>query len=579
MDRDRIIRQIAKSNIKAEGKRTVLTVGEMLGQGGNGVAFVVKSAAKEFVAKFYVPPDKRDLDNAAYKRFQREIELASRISHPFVVPSKGVGVVSIGAYRFPFYLMPRAEGTFRQLIPSSFDFRDLGMRLRVFTRALAGVCYLHHLGIVHRDLKPENILLFAHNTPKVADLGIAHVAPGFVDWSRLTVPKDRLMNWDYYAPEQRYGDATKVDQRADIYALGCILYELLAGISPTRPNLPTLSSLHPKLTHLDSMFRKMTAHSPSKRYHHLDEVADELTWILIHIGIPTEAPSSDEEEKKKLVKYLRSTNAATQERALDVAHRLGQKALPELHEQAGDRRLSVALAAYRIIGELCNKDSLTYLLAGLYPQRTSQKPKFPTGEAAAHAIRNYPEEDRLNLLNNAKDMVLASHVEIVVAGIAPEKSYPCVQRLYQEKLLHEDWGSEAGLGLLLRIDSDRAWSLVQEKLSETEALYSFTVFRHIFPFVSKARQMHLVDYLISRPGELSSWELPKVLAAVATGGFPPKAALKRIGQLKDLAQSVIRKYDERQRFLTSASLAEKKIAVHHGLEGDESAEQPDAPDK
>ena len=569
MDRARIIKQIAKSKIKAEGKRTSLAVGKMLGQGGNGVVFIVKSAKRELVAKFYVPPDSRDLDNATYKRFQREIELATRLSHPFVVPSKGTGVVSIGAYKFPFYLMPRAEGTLRQLVPSSFEFKELGMRLRVFTRALAGVCYLHHLGITHRDIKPENILLYAHNTPKVADLGIAHVAPGFVNWSRLTVPKERLMNWDYYAPEQRHGDATKVDHRADIYALGCILYELLSGISPTRPNLPPLSTLHLQLAHIDSMFRKMTAHSPSKRYQHLDEVADELMWILIHIGIPTEAPSSDEEEKKKLVKYLRSTNSATQERALEVAYKLGHKALPELHEQAGDRRLNVALAAYSIIGELCNKDSLPYLLAGLYPHRTSQKLKFPTGEAAAHALRNYSEEDRLNLLNNVKDIVHSSHIDIIVAGIDPKQSYPNILRLYYDKLLYKDWGSEAGLGLLLRIDADKAWSMVEEKLSETEVLYSFTIFRHIFPFVSKPRQMHLIDYLISRPTALSSWELPRILAAVAKGRFPPKATIKRINQLKELAQSRISKYDERQDFFVSANLAEKKIVLHRGLEGDE----------
>ena len=577
MDRSRIIRQIAKSKIKPEGRRAVLTVRDKLGQGGNGVVFVVTSATKEFVAKFYIPPDSRDLDDAAYKRFQREIELSSRIKHPFVVPCRGTGTVSIGAYKFPFYLMPRAEGTFRQFIPSSFDFKDIGLRLRVFTRALAGVCYLHHLGIVHRDLKPENILMFARNTPKIADLGIAHVAPDFVDWSQLTVPKERLMNWDYYAPEQRHGDATKVDQRADIYALGCILYEALAGISPTRPSLPSLSSLHPQLARLDKIFRKMTAHSPSKRYQHLDEVTDELMWTIIHIGIPTEAPLSDEEDKKRLVKYLRSTNAANQARALDVAHRLGHKALPELHEHAGNRPLNVALAAYRIIGELCNADSLPYLLAGLYPLRTSQKPKFPTGEVAAHAIRNYPEDDRLTLLKSVKDLVLAPHVKIIVAGIDPDKSYPCVLRLYLEKLLYEDWGSEAGLGLLLHIDSKRGWSIVEEKLSGTEVLYSFTLFRDIFPFVSKPRQMHLIDYLISRPRTLSSWELERILAAVATGGYAPKTAIQRIRKLKDLAQSQIRKYDEREAFLTSANLSEKKIVIHHGLEVEESEEQSDAP--
>ncbi len=537
-----------------------------LGQGGNGVAFIVNSSGKELVAKFYVPPDSRDLDRAAYKRFQREIELVTRVNHPFVVPAKGIGVVSIGTYSFPFYLMPRAEGTFRRLIPTSFDLTELSVRFRMFTRILSGVSYLHHLGIVHRDLKPENILIFAHNIPKVADLGIAHVAPGFVDWSQITLPKERLMNWDYYAPEQRHGDATKVDHRADIYALGCILYELITGISPARPNLPSLTSFHPQFAKLDSLFRKMTAHSPSKRYKHLDEVIDELIWILIHIGVPLDPPSSEEDEKKRLIKYLQSNNATTQERALKVAHNLGEKALPTLYELAGNRRLNVALAAYKIIGEMRKKESLPYLLAGLYPQRTTQKLKFPTGEIAAYALKNYPEEDRIYVLNSLKDMVLALHIEIIITDIAPQKLYTCVLRLYKDNLFYEEWGANTGLGLLLRIDENKAWLLVEEKLSAREDLYSFSVFRDIFPFVSKAHQMQLIDFFISQSSSLSSWELPRILEAISTGSFPFKAAIKRINQLKNLAQSRIKRYDERKEFLESADLAEKKLINHHGLD-------------
>jgi len=93
MDRTRIINAIAKVDIKADGARTTFDVEKELGRGGNGVTFVVKSPRKELVAKFYVPPDSRDLDHSAFKRFQREMQLTSRVKHPYVVPSVGVGTV------------------------------------------------------------------------------------------------------------------------------------------------------------------------------------------------------------------------------------------------------------------------------------------------------------------------------------------------------------------------------------------------------------------------------------------------------------------------------------------------------
>jgi serine/threonine protein kinase len=204
MDRNRIIKALAGIKIKADGMRTEFRVAEELGRGGNGAAFVVRSSRRELVAKFYLPPDSRDLDQSAFKRFQREMQLTAQIKHPYVVSSEGVGTVRVGSYQIPFYLMRRATGTMREMVPESFALSDLSRRLRAFTRAVLGVSYLHHLGIVHRDLKPENILLF-NDTPKVSDLGIAHVAPGFINWSQLTVSKEQLMNRDYYAPEQRHG--------------------------------------------------------------------------------------------------------------------------------------------------------------------------------------------------------------------------------------------------------------------------------------------------------------------------------------------------------------------------------------
>jgi len=561
MDRERIIREVGKCSLQPDGHKRQYSITSKLGQGGNGVAFVVRAGRQELVAKIYVPPDSRDLDSTAFERFKREIELSIRTQHPFVIPVVGTGNIALGAYTFPFYLMPKAKGTLRHLIPSAFTLDDLGKKLRVYTQVLSGVAYLHHIGVIHRDLKPENVLLFANDVPMVADLGIAHVAPGFVEWSKLTLPKDHLMNWDYYAPEQRGSDATKVDHRADIYALGLILYELVSGVSASRPNLPLLTNFDDRLARIDDIFRKMTAHNPTQRYPNLDVVLDELTWTLIALGIPVGAPSSEEADRKAMIRLLQSTNVAHQARAHEIAQRLADKALPELHEMTGDRRLDVALSTYRLLGNMAYKDSLTYLLAGLYPRRTSQKPRFVTGETAAEALKNYPMEDRIATLMSVKDIVLAAHIARAIEGIPAEKSYPIVLNLYKSKLFYDDWGQESGIAYLLRLDQDQSWQLAEQKLSGKETVYSFTIFRDFFPYVNKERQMILIDYLLKRDGNLSSWELPRLLDAVSTSQFPAEFTINAMSKLRDIAQRRIKNWDERRDFILKVSLAEKEVQM------------------
>jgi hypothetical protein len=79
MDRDRIIKKLAKSTIQAYKQRTTYQVSKELGRGSNGVTFVVKSATRELVAKFHIPLNARDLDESALKRFQREVDLAAKV--------------------------------------------------------------------------------------------------------------------------------------------------------------------------------------------------------------------------------------------------------------------------------------------------------------------------------------------------------------------------------------------------------------------------------------------------------------------------------------------------------------------
>jgi hypothetical protein len=305
----------------------------------------------------------------------------------------------------------------------------------------------------------------------------------------------------------------------------------------------------------------MTAHDREQRYQSLDIVQDELTWTLISLGIPSEAPSSEEEDKKSLIKLVRSSNAVQQARAHEIAQRLADKALPELHDMTGDRRVDVALTAYKLIGNLAHKDSLPYLLAGLYPRRTSQKPRFVTGEAAADALKNFSIDDRLEILKGVKDIVLASHISKVIDGIPIEKAYPLVRNIYQSKLFFEDWSQQSGIAFLLRLNQDETWSIVEQKLSSQETVYSFTIFNDFYPYVNQKRKMFLIDYTLNRNGDLSSWELPRILHALSESQLPIEFTLSKISKLKDIAQRRIKKWDDRQAFITKLEQEEKRMLI------------------
>ncbi len=116
MDRRRLVSQIKSKGIIV-GSETLKILRE-LGSGGNGVAFLCQSdtGTEPIVAKVYIPPDSRDLDERAYKRFKNEISLVSKMKHPNVIKALASGTIQIGAYNLPFYTMPFAPNTLRQEI-------------------------------------------------------------------------------------------------------------------------------------------------------------------------------------------------------------------------------------------------------------------------------------------------------------------------------------------------------------------------------------------------------------------------------------------------------------------------------
>ena len=160
------------------------------------------------------------------ERFLAEIKTTANLTHPHILPLFDSGE----ADGFLFYVMPHIEGeSLRERIDRE---KQLGVDDSVaITQKVAGALdYAHQNGVVHRDIKPGNILLSEQGEPLVADFGIA-LAVAQAGAGRITETGLSLGTPHYMSPEQATGDRD-VDPRSDVYALGCVLYEMLAGQPP-----------------------------------------------------------------------------------------------------------------------------------------------------------------------------------------------------------------------------------------------------------------------------------------------------------------------------------------------------------
>ncbi|HEX8726170.1 MAG TPA: protein kinase [Gemmatimonadaceae bacterium] len=210
------------------------TLERELGGGGMSRVFVAEETAlqRKVVVKV-LPPELTAGVNV--ERFNREILLAARLQHPHIVPVLAAGETN----GLPYYTMPLVEGeSLRVKLARSgaLSITDAISVLRDVARALA---YAHERSIVHRDIKPENVLL-SGGSATVTDFGIAKAisasrtqAPG----ATLTQIGTSIGTPAYMAPEQAAADPA-TDHRADLYAFGCMAYELLTGRPPFSGKTP-----------------------------------------------------------------------------------------------------------------------------------------------------------------------------------------------------------------------------------------------------------------------------------------------------------------------------------------------------
>ncbi|MEX2188710.1 MAG: serine/threonine-protein kinase [Pirellulales bacterium] len=216
-----------------------------LGGGGMGEVFLARHVAlgRDFALKEIKLECLRHSDRAEFeKRFRREVEACGRLEHhPNLVNVTNTGASDDGV---PYLVMDYIEGLDLKQVVERCGSLPSPVAARIIHDAAAGLAHAHEKGLVHRDIKPSNIMISKHGVVVVLDLGLARVIESDRQASVVSMP-GLVGSFDYMSPEQ-CREEEHVDARADIYALGCTLYFLLAGSPP--------------FAEAKSIFQKLNAH-------------------------------------------------------------------------------------------------------------------------------------------------------------------------------------------------------------------------------------------------------------------------------------------------------------------------------
>ncbi|MGH7130979.1 MAG: protein kinase domain-containing protein [Phycisphaerales bacterium] len=276
---------------------------EEIGRGGMGVVYEAyqRSTCRRVAVKLMSA--QTAADDAARRRFEREVELVARLQHPGIVSVLDSGVHADHPYCIQEFVDGVTLDVFLATVDGSAD-RVEARRLDTTLRLLIDICdaveYAYQRGVLHRDLKPSNILVDRRSSPRIVDFGLARdIDPTSSKWRDYTLwaPGELLGTLAYMAPEQTRGALGEVSIRSDIYSLGAIGYEALTrrlpcSIEGTLPEFlqrlehhepPAPSSITRGLSaDIDAVVLRALDKNPSRRFASAAEFRDDLKRIVLH---------------------------------------------------------------------------------------------------------------------------------------------------------------------------------------------------------------------------------------------------------------------------------------------------------
>ncbi len=409
----------------------------LLGRGEMSAVYLAEHLAMQRRCAIKVLPANRVKDTSYLGRFQREARAVAALDHPNIVRAYDVDQQNEGGAEIHFLVMEYVSGTSVETLVKTKGKLPFVEIADIIRQTAEGLSHAHQAGLIHRDIKPGNLLVDERGTVKLLDLGLARFFKED-DEESLTIKHDEkvLGTADYLAPEQAV-DSHNVDERGDIYSLGCTFYFALTGHPPfTDGSLvqrllahqtrqpPSIKIDRPDIPDdLLAIVDKMMAKRREDRYQTARELADDLTrWLGDH---------GTEEWKQKNIQLISMLYGTSQANAMTG---VGQNASRPASQSALD---DLAPNAPPVTGGSgVNRDIRTGTEAPRrQPQRRPQRPDGAprpkrrrksaqgtlAGKNSAHAARRQVSQARLqNQLEGQWIWVAIASVVVtlgLVAGI------------------------------------------------------------------------------------------------------------------------------------------------------------------
>lgn len=243
---------------------------KLLGHGGMGAVYKGLQATLDRPVAIKLLPAELAEDPAFVARFQREARTLARLQHPGIVAVYDFGQTYEGHL---YFVMEFVDGTDLQHVLGTTGLGP-AQALEVTVKICEALHYAHSKGVIHRDIKPANVLLTQDGQVKLADFGLAR--PQVDEPLGMLTPNSRTLGTPgYMAPEQWKGQG---DHRADIYALGVMLYEMLTGQCPQGSFDPPSSKARVDVR-LDEVVHKAMRQEPERRYQQVSEMKMDVERI------------------------------------------------------------------------------------------------------------------------------------------------------------------------------------------------------------------------------------------------------------------------------------------------------------